>query len=179
MSKIIFLSSPDMTGKTNIAKKLAKDYNLPYYKASSEHGAFLNNQNRFINDIQWSCPARFDLLKQQIDQGFINGIVYDRGYPCEWVYSRFFGRKTDDSSIFWLDEQYAKLGAYIIIPFRTSYEGIVDDLDSKIDSKSLKKLDNLYLDFMSLSKCKILRLCVDDENLEREIKDIKKFIGEK
>jgi hypothetical protein len=176
MKKIIFLSSPDMTGKTQIAKKLSEIYNLPYYKASTEHSAFIKNQSRFINDIQWSCPARLDLLNQQIEQGFINGIVYDRGYPCEWVYSRFFNRKTDDESIFWLDEQYAKLGSYIIIPYRTSYEGIQDDLDPTITSEKLKKLDDLYVEFMKLTKCKTLRLCVDDEDLNREIKDIKNFI---
>lgn len=175
MSKpIVFLSGPDRCGKTNIAKSLAENLGVKVYKASSERDAFISSQDRFVMDIKFSCPARLDLLKQ-----LGVGVVYDRGYPCEWVYSKFFNRKTDTDAIFWLDEQYAKLGAVVIVPYRTSYEGIRDDLDPTIDAGKLRQLDELYQEFLMLTKCRSLRLNVDDENLPREINDILNFMSDK
>ncbi len=171
---IIFMVGPDMCGKTQIAKELSTRLNVPYYKAAAEHGAFLSKkQKRFIDDIRHACPARLDLLKQ------VNtGVVYDRGYPCEYVYSRFFDRKSDDKAVFWLDEQYAALSAVIVITTRKSFVGIKDDLDDSIGPEQLEKLSLLYDEFASKSKCRILKLFVDDENLDKELADIEKFMKE-
>lgn len=170
---VIFLSGPDRCGKSEISKALSQRLALPYYKASSEHTGFLSNQDRFIQDIRYSCPARLDLLRQ-----IGTGIVYDRGYPCEWVYSKFFGRPTDDQAIMWLDEQYAALNARIIIPLRRSYEGIKDDLDPRIDGQSLQRISELYEEFATRTKCNVKKLYVDDEDLDRELKEIFSFIEE-
>ena len=168
---IVFVVGADMCGKTEIGKALSKHLALPYYKASVERSAFVSNQKQFINDIRYACPSRLDLLKQ-----LGNGIVYDRGYPCEYVYSRFFGRKSDDKAVFWLDEQYAQLGANIIIATRKDFTGIKDDLNASIGKDELEKLSALYDEFAAKSKCRILKLYVDDENLERELTDIMTFI---
>lgn len=169
---ILFLVGPDMTGKTNIAKELSKRLNIPYYKASSEHHSFLKKQDRFIHDIRYACPARLDLLKQ-----IGGGIVFDRGYPCQWVYSKFFERDCDDEAVFWLDDQYSTLGAKIIFCTRHSFANISDDLDPNLDETSLKKISSLYDEFNKLTKCDVLKLFVDDENLKRELKDILNFIN--
>src|SRR5690349_8240574 len=58
---VVYVVGPDMCGKTEISRALARKLALPYYKASSEHGAFLKKQERFINDIRYACPARLDL----------------------------------------------------------------------------------------------------------------------
>lgn len=171
---VIFLCGPDMCGKTEIAKALSKKLEIPYYKASAERGAFVSGQSRFINDIRWACPARLDLLKQMD-----SGIVYDRGYPCEWVYSKFFGRETDLNAIQFLDNEYADMGAVIIIPYRTSYVGIQDDLDPTIDSHKLEELTRLYDEFAKMTQCRVLKLNVDDEDLDRELQDIIQFMNEK
>jgi thymidylate kinase len=168
-NQIVFFCGVDMCGKTQMAKALSQQMNLPYYKASTEKNGFVEDQSRFINDIRYSCPARLDLLTQ-----IGTGIIYDRGYPCEWVYSHFFNRPTDLDAIWMLDEKYAALDAVIIIPFRTSYTGITDDLDPTIEKK-LTELQKLYDKFAT--KCKVSKLCVDDENLERELFDITNFIG--
>lgn len=174
MNNIFIFCGPDQCGKTEISKEISKIFNVPYYKASTEHSAFLKNQDRFINDIRFSCPARLDLLKQ-----INSGIVYDRAYPCEWVYSRYFDRKTDDDAICYLDNEYSKLNAIIIFCTRKNFEGIQDDLDPSINSQSLEKISKLYDEFFKISKCRVLKLYVDDENLEREISDIIEFVGEK
>lgn len=168
---IVFMVGADRCGKTEIGKALSKHLALPYYKASAERGAFVANQKRFINDIKHACPARLDLLKQ-----LGHGVVYDRGYPCEYVYSRFFGRKSDDKAVFWLDEQYARLGANIVIAARKDFTGIQDDLDASIGKEQLERLVALYDEFAAKSKCRILKLFVDDEDLSRELTEITAFI---
>ncbi len=170
-NQIVFFCGPDMCGKTQMAKELSRRTGLPYYKASAEKFSFTDNQSRFINDIKYACPARLDLL-QQIG----TGIVYDRGYPCEYVYSKFFGRPTEEQAIWALDDRYAAMGAAIIIPYRSSYEGIQDDLDPTIGQTKLEQLQALYDKFMTLTKCRVLKLNVDDENLNRELTDIMTFL---
>ncbi len=172
MQPIVFMIGPDRCGKTEIGKALSKRLGVPYYKAAAERTAFVSNQDRFINDIRYSCPARLDLLKQ-----LGAGVVYDRGYPCEWVYSRFFERQTDETAITWLDEQYAEMGAVIVICHRQKgYAGIVDDLDPNIEVHALNELHDLYWDFSKVTKCRVLKLAVDDENLDRELADIINFM---
>lgn len=172
MKNVVFVCGPDRTGKTEITKSLSSFLGVPRYKASTEHNGFLSNQERFLNDIRYSCPARLDLLKQ-----LNSGVVYDRGYPCEWVYSRFFKRQTDDGAIKWLDSQYAELGAVIVITARRSFKGIVDDLNDSICEPELNELSSLYNDFASVTSCRVLKLYVDDENLQREISDIVNFLN--
>ena len=169
--QVIFLVSPDRCGKTHIGHELSKRLALPYYKASTERFGFTNTQERFIQDIRYSCPARLDLLRQMN-----SGIVYDRGYPCEWVYSRFFDRRTDDDAIMWLDKQYANLGAVLVVPYRSSYKGLRDDLNPSIGEPELVKLHGLYDDFLKLTSCKYMKLNVDDERLDREVNEIIDFL---
>lgn len=170
--QVIFFCGPDRCGKTEMIKALSKRLNIASYKASDERLAFVSNQGKFINNIRFACPARLDLLKQ-----LGSSVIYDRGYPCEWVYSRLYKRETDDAAVQWLDEQYAQMGAIIVMPFRSSYEGIVDDLDPTIGKQKLEELQALYDEFAKLTKCRVLKLNVDDENLERELDDIIKFLN--
>lgn len=169
--QIIFLVGPDMTGKTNIAQALSQKIHIPIYKASTEHNNFLSKQDRFISDIRYSCPARLDLLKQTN-----LSVIYDRGYPCEWVYSQFFNRQTDLAAIEHLDQEYSALNAKIICCTRKSFAGINDDLDPRINQQALEKLHKLYQDFLNITKCNSYTLFVDDQNITREIDEILKFI---
>jgi len=174
---IVLVVGVDMCGKTNIAKALAKSLNVPYFKASSERTSFANDQSRFINDIRWADSARLDMLTQVMLQGYISGMVFDRGHACQWVYSRMFERERDDDAVWKIDEQLANLSAVIVIPYRTTYDGIVDDIDSTLRGEKLVKLGTLYDDFASLTKCPVLKLNVDDEDLNRELNDINDFLA--
>jgi hypothetical protein len=69
----------------------------------------------------------------------------------------------------------ASIGAKIIIPFRTSYEGMKDDVHD-INEKHLQVLSDTYKDFAVWTKCETLRLCVDSEDLEWEMETILKFL---
>lgn len=170
--RIVVFCGPDMTGKTQIAKKFSSITGIPYFKASSEHTTYLNSKDRFVNQLRYADPRMTDFLGQT---GY--SAIFDRAWPCEFVYSSVFGRETDMKMLEEIDAAYAALGANIILTHRKSYEGIVDDIDPKINSEFLQKIDAKYSEFMKWTKCKKLRLQVDDENLSREINDIMIGIG--
>lgn len=164
---------PDMCGKTNIIAELSNRTGIKPFKASSEHRAFLGSQKSFLNDLLYADPRVCDFIKQM---GV--SVLFDRAFPCEYAYSKHFGRKTDIRMLKRVDEMYADLGTKIVVCTRNSFEGIQDDLDAEIDEWALKKISSHYMDFLSWTKCKSMILYVDDENLDREIEEILKFINE-
>jgi len=174
--QIIFFCGPDRCGKTQIAKELSKRIGAPYFKASSEHKTFLSRdatKNLFLDQLYHADPRVLDLLKQTG-----HSVIFDRGFPCEWVYSNVFMRETDIPFLIHMDEEWAAAGAKIIFCYRNSYKGIVDDLDPSINEYKLKRIDSLYRTYLNLmSKCQYLMLNVDDENLDREVSDIITFLN--
>lgn len=170
--RIILCEGPDRVGKSEIALALAKKYGIPYIKNTSEWSAGLRNKDYFVNTLRYAEPYFLSYLKQSGAS-----VVLDRSYPSEQVYSEAFGRTTDHDALKFVDEEYAKLGAQIVICHRSSYEGIKDDLfPDDIEERKLQELDDLYTNFASKTKCKVLRLNVDDENLSRELEDISLFL---
>lgn len=169
MSKqqIFIFCGPDMTGKTEISKELSKVLGIPYFKATSEHSTYLKKKDMFLQQLRYADPRIADILGQTG-----HSIIFDRGFPCEFVYANVFGRETDMRVLKDIDAMYASMNTWIIITCRKSYDGIVDDLDHGIDSSVLEKLHNGYREFGKWTKCKVLYLPVDDEDLNREIKDI-------
>lgn len=165
--KIILCGGPDRCGKTNILQELSNRTLIPYFKAKDEHKNFLYSQNNFINELRFADPRTIDFLSQT---GY--SVLVDRAYMCEWVYSRFFNRKTDEKMLSYIDEEYSKLGAQILICTRKSFVGIQDDLNPKIDQYALEKISNLYNRFMYWTKCKTFKIYVDNENLNQQIIEI-------
>jgi|SRR5579863_1085758 len=173
--RIVFFVGPDMCGKTEISKALSRVTDIPYFKASSEHDAFLSSRvskrELFLNQLRYADPRVMDLLKQTGAS-----VIFDRGFPCEYAYSKVFDRETDDKMLRHLDEQWAKLDARIVLCCRSGYSGIVDDLDPTVKGETLARLHDAYMDFASWTQCKVLKLNVDDENLQRELDEVHYFI---
>lgn len=174
MSKqtIIAVVGPDMCGKTEITKALSRVLGIPRFKASSEHDTYLNHQDRFINQLRYADTRMVDFLKQTRCS-----VIMDRAWPCEWAYSRVFQRETDRQVLSQVDEAMAELGAKIIICSRSSYAGIVDDIDPTTKEARLKSLDLEYRAFEGWTLCDVHILHVDDENLQREVTEILRFMG--
>lgn len=172
--QLIFFVGPDMTGKTQIAKETARRLCVPYFKATSEHETYLAGSKAlfFVNQLKYADPRVIDILRQTG-----HSMVFDRGFPCEFAYSTVMRRQTDKKVLWWIDEQYAALGAKIVVCRRASYAGIVDDLDSSIKQETLEKLDVQYESFINQSQCRCLSLYVDDEDLGREVQDVLDFIA--
>lgn len=168
---IIFLG-PDRCGKTNIAQELSIQTGIPYFKPSEERLTYLNNQNKFIFDIKYADPRMADFLYQTG-----HNVIFDRGYPCEWVYSNFLNRQTDHTILRFIDDIHYKIGTKMIITYRSSYDNIVDDIDENLAGNQLKKIEELYREFSKWTNCQCYFLNVDSENLEEEIVQVNKFLN--
>lgn len=169
---IINFAGADRSGKTEIAKELSRRLGIPYFKNQNEIVNFKSDDSYFRNVLKYGAPLLLDFLKQTGSSA-----IFDRNYPCEWVYSQAMRRPTFPEILREVDNQYASIGAITIVCARKSYEGIVDDaFPEDLSSKKLAEINQLYQDFCSWSNCKSFVLFVDDENLDREISDIMKFL---
>jgi hypothetical protein len=174
--QLVLFCGPDMCGKTEISRELSRVTGIPYFKATSEHTSFLSSRvsknDQFLNQLRFADSRVYDLLRQTC-----HSVIFDRGFPCEFAYSNVFDRETDLTMIKHMDEAYASLGAHVVLCHRSTYSGIVDDLDPTINESYLNKLQDAYFDFARWTKCKLLKLNVDDENLDREIDEVLRFMG--
>ena len=164
---------PDKTGKTNIARAVSETLKIPYFKASSERSTFCDDRSQFIEQLRHADMRAFDLIKQT---GV--SVVMDRAYPCEYAYSAVTGRPTDLEMLRAEDDAYASIGAVIVLCYRTSYAGLRDDLDESIDAAKLWELTRAYFTFAEkFTKCRVLKLCVDSEDLQSQVSQVITFVG--
>ena len=169
--RIILFGGSDRCGKTEISQALARCLHVPVFKASTEHDTYLNQKDKFKLQLQYADTRMVDFLQQTG-----HSVIFDRSYVCEWCYSKVFNRETDEACLRHVDDEMAKMGARVIICRRSSYEGISDDIDPKLNGEILQQLDDAYVEFSKWTKCKTLLLNVDDENLERELNDIMEWL---
>jgi len=169
---LLVLEGCDRCGKTEIAKELSSQLCIPSFKNTGEWKTDLSDPSYFKNLLLYGGTFLIDFILQTKPKA-----IFDRYYPSEWVYSRAFNRETDNEILGKIDEKFAEAGGKIIICRRKSYDGIQDDLHAYVDSKVLERLDKLYDEFTNWTKCEVLTIWVDDEDLVREIKEIKEWIG--
>ena len=167
---IIIFDSADKCGKTEMATALSRDLGIPYFKNKQEWQAFGKDPNYFVNALRYGDTYFYNFLK---DTG--TSIILDRSYPSEWVYSKIYGRATDEVTLRYIDDLAASAGAVIIIAYRTSYVGRRDEVHD-IDEVHLQKLSDMYAEFAAWTKCRTLRFCVDNEDLQEELTAINNFI---
>lgn len=169
---VIVICGPDMTGKSQITAELSRRTGIPSFKASTEHDTFLSKQELFALQLRHADTRMVDFLKQTG-----HSVIFDRSFPCEFVYSRVLNRQTDCVALAKVDIAMAALGARVIVCHRSSYDGIVDDLDPSITGDKLRALDTEYKNFVKWTKCKTMMLNVDDEDLEREVNEVMQWLG--
>jgi len=168
---LIVFCGADKTGKTEIAHALSEKLGIPYFKASNEKAKFRNDKD-FINEMRHADPRMLDFLNQT---GY--SLIMDRGWPCEWVYSRFLERPTDEEATRNSDRHFAEMGAKVIVCYRTNYEGLYDeDRPDLLTTQNLEYLSHLYHQFENWTLCDVYYLNVDDEDLDREVAEIMNFI---
>lgn len=160
--RIIIFDSPDGTGKSNIAQGLSIRTGIPYFKMNTEHQNW--RSGRFKDALEFDQTYLLQFLKQTN-----HSVIIDRAYPAEWVYSRVFGRETNDPLLRRLDEEFSALGTDIVIPLRHDYSR--NRQDELVPNHKLNDLHRTYLDFHEWSKCKTHLLFVDDynDNLLKEL----------
>lgn len=168
--RVIIFDGPDRCGKSEMARELSSRLQIPYFKNEAEWEAFSNDTQYFQNAMKYGDDFFYRFLK-----GTGTSCILDRSYPSEWVYSKVYNRSTYNDSLERIDTIASSIGVKIIVPFRTSYDGIYDEIHD-IDSEHITKLDFMYYEFLKWTKCSSLRLNVDDENLDREMDDIINFL---
>jgi hypothetical protein len=169
---IVAFEGPDRCGKSQIATELASRCGYAYFKNSGEWNTDLRTPEYFKNLLVYGGTFLTDFLCQVKPN-----VLLDRYYPSEWVYSRVFGRESDEKALKMIDTKFAEAGGRIVLCRRKSYDGIKDDVYDYVDEGYLKRLDASYEDFLSWTVCPVLTLWVDDENLEREISEIRNWSG--
>lgn len=168
MQRLIIFDSEDGNGKTEIATALSQELGIPRFKYEMEHECDFGspNEDRFKLCIQHAMPMLQSFMAQTRQS-----VIFDRAYPSEWVYARYFNRPTCPASLRRIDDWHAEHGAKIIIPFRT--EAVRDEDDYTFLTADVKhRLAQLYREFAVWTKCDVLFLNVDDEDLDREMRDI-------
>lgn len=174
--RIIVLDGPDMCGKTQIGKRLAKETGFVYFKNDMERGAFgsASAEEYFTNTLKYGLGYFLSFLRQAPDVS----VIFDRCYPTEWVYAKAFSRKTDWECLLHTDMEFTRLRADMIFTRRKSYEGIVDDTHPHlIDSARLAQLDGLYAQFSDVwTSVRNKTIWVDDEDLDREMREIYDYL---
>jgi len=167
--RIIIYDGPDRCGKTNMAYELSKRIEVPRFKNHDEHKYFLSDPSYFLHAARY-----IDTYFTSYLEASGASVILDRSWPSEWVYSQVLGREWDPEVLTELDQRHAKLGTHIIIPYRTDYSKVKDDYDSV--NQNIQKISDRYKEFAKWSKCKCLLLNVDDEDLDREIREILEFL---
>lgn len=165
---LLSFEGPDKCAKTEISQELSRRLDIPYSKNTSEWSTDLKDPTYFRNLLIYGGTFLIDFIHQTRPSA-----ILDRHYPSEWVYSRFFNRETNEEIIRKIDEKFAEANGKIILCRRKSYFGIQDDLHSYIDCGVLEGLDKLYDEFAQWTKCEIITIWVDDENLEREVNEVR------
>jgi len=157
--QILLFVGADRVYKTTLAHIVAHELGNDkfYYKNSAEHNTFKSHQDKFLMDLLYADPRLLDYLTQSG-----NSIVMDRGWCDEYVYAKFFKRKTDINAILSLDTAYAKLGAKIIFCTRRSFKGVSDDMHAKLTDVGLQQINKIYEEFVHITKCQVLRVFTDE-----------------
>lgn len=170
MQHVIIFDGPDGCGKTNMAREVSSRLDVPYFKNQREFMFFEDDPGYFVRAMKYGDPYFCDYLRQTKAS-----IILDRSYPSEWVYSQAFGRPTEMWAIRMVDELYADLRAKLIIPFRSDYSHVEDRFEA-ITKEKLETLHELYAQFCQWTKCDVIRFCVDDEDLQKQMEMIIPFV---
>jgi len=167
--RIIIFDSPDGTGKSNIAQALGHRLGIPYFKMNTEHENW--RKGKFKEALEFDQTYIYQFLKQT---GYT--AIIDRAYPAEWVYSKVYGRETNDKLLLDLDRGFAELGTTIVVPLRRDYSK--NRKDELVENSMLPKLDEAYHEFCKWTKCNVIKIHVDDfdDSLDAELAFIQRWI---
>ena len=77
-----------------------------------------------------------------------------------------------------LDEKFSSIDGKLVFCYKKSYKGVQDDLfPNEINDKTLKKIEERYRMFLDKTNCDVLFLETSDMNLEKQVSEIKRFLG--
>lgn len=151
---VIILDGPDACGKTEISTALSAYTSIPRFKVSTE------KENWYAKTFKNSLA--FDMLLPQFIAATNTGVIFDRSYPSEWVYSKVFKRETDFKALRHIDDAFTSINAFIMILLRRDYSKSRED--ELVPSDKLQELNDTYLEFADWTSCRKLVMYVDEYN---------------
>ena len=157
---IIIFEGLDKTGKSTIAKALAKEMEIPYFKHSNQKQIFLTQDYK---QAIYEAHLLLDLIHQ-----LKLSLIIDRHIASEYAYGLAFNRYFDMDQISEIDFKLSELGAKIIHCEKVINE---KDYNDSLIPYSKLKLISLYYDifYSQLTKMKVIRLNTTDENLDNQL----------
>lgn len=171
---IIHMEGPDRCGKTTLSKRLADDYNLAYWRNDDADELLRNNPDAWKSVLQfyYSKIPMFAKMLASVNKG----LILDRNYISEWVYSQVFDRDTDRGIIGKLEGEYSDMGAVIIYCYKDTYEDFDDEF---IKRSQIDEIRALYCEyFQTHAQMPVLYLNTTDENLYTQLGIIAEFLEE-
>ena len=164
---IVWVVGPDMCGKTQISRALAERTGARYFKALSEHGTLVRTPAEFSAQTRYCEPRQIDMIVQLHAR-----VVLDRGWPCEHAYGTVLGRTVDAASLAEIDRLSVQAGGIVVCCWRSTYDGIVDDIDARLTGQTLQHIELAYRRFAATCMTPFVFVNVDDEDLDREVSEI-------
>ena len=139
----VIIVGPDGVGKTTIAAQLNKITGIPTFKCPSEKQIFKQGG---------ASSLAFDYTMTHFlsQTGF--RFISDRGYPCEWTYSRVFGRETDRQMLGLIDAAHANIGTRILYLYSSVQPIEPDDI---VPADKYWDVKRTYDDFCEWTSCRV------------------------
>lgn len=156
----------DKTAKSTIARELAARLGIPYFQSSLDREWLLSGE----------FPTRYEpamrYLADFVRQTRVEAVI-DRSYPSEYAYSRALGRETMKSSrMEELDCAWLAMGAVIVYCERENARE-----DEHVARAVQLRVKAFYEHFLGdVTRLPVLRLATDDEDLERECREVARFL---
>lgn len=163
----LLVVGPDRVGKTTLVRHLSAMSGVPAFKCPSEKQIFKEGGRSSL-----AFDYTLTHFLAQTDYRFIS----DRGYPCEWVYSRVFKRDTDDQLLELIDAAHANLGTQILYVHSMDPPTEEDDL---VPKEMYWDVSLRYQSFIGWTECNVLS--VDTSQMLQAYRnggDISKHVAE-
>lgn len=139
----IIVVGPDGVGKTTVVANMSRLTEIPSFKCPSEKRIFKDGGR---NSLTFDYTLTHFL--EQTGYRFIS----DRGYPCEWVYSKVFARNTDTALLEMIDGMRAALDTRILYLYSSIQPFQDDDIVPPEKYFDVKKMYDAFCEWTS---CKV------------------------
>lgn len=142
----IIVVGPDRVGKTTLVKHLSSLLHLPSFKSPSERRIFAEGGRQ---SLVFDYTFTHYLFQAK------HGMISDRGYPCERVYSKVFGRETDHDLLELTDLMHSHLGTKILYVMSSVLPKEEDDL---VPQDKYFEIVSEYDAFCKWTKCEVVKV---------------------
>lgn len=146
----ILVVGPDRVGKTTVVAHMSRLTGIPSFKCPAEKQIFRQGGRSSLS---------FDYTLTHFLSQTRHRFISDRAYPCEWVYSRVFGRETDDDLLTLIDQAHANIGTRILYLYSSVAPTEEDDL---VPSEKYWDVKRTYDQFCAYTACRVTRVDTAD-----------------